>query len=120
MGRHREYGASIPPLAAPLPYALAAEATLPARDYLFVVDVVGHFTAQGAKNRLGRPLDARAEPASHVGRDHVGREQHLVAEVAQLAVERQRLLLEHVERGAADLSLEQGLDERRLLDAGAA
>src|SRR5205807_3236529 len=105
---------------ASLPDALAPEAALPARDDVLVVDVVGDLAAQRAQDRLGGPGDARTEAATHVVGHHVRRKQHPVAEVAQLAVERQRLFLEHVERGAADVALQQRLDQRRLPYAGAA
>src|SRR5205823_2956139 len=83
-----------------LPDARAAEATLPARDDFLVVDVVGDLAAQGPQDGLGRPGDAGAEAAADVVGHHVRREQHPVAEIAQLAVEREWLFLEHVERGA--------------------
>src|SRR4030095_1879964 len=95
-------------------HALAAEAALPARDDVLVVDVVGHLAPQRAQDRRGRPGDTGTETAAHVVRDHVRREQPPVAEVAQLAVERQRLLLEYVEGGAADLTPQPRLDGRRV------
>src|SRR5438093_7970013 len=80
----------IPPLAAltsgGAPHAPAAEAALPARDHLAVVDVVWHVAAQGVQHGLRRPADAGAEPAAHVRRNHVGSQQDLVAEIAELAV----------------------------------
>src|SRR5262249_25952851 len=103
-----------------LPHALAAEAALPARDHFLVVDVVGNLAPEGGQDRLGRPGDAGAQAAAGVVGHHVRREQDAVAEIAQLAVERQRLLLAHVERGAADLALQERLDQGRLVHARAA
>jgi len=101
-----------------LPHAFAREAALPTRDHFLVVDVVGYVAPERAQDRLGRPGDPGAETATDVVRDDVGREQDAVAEVTKLAIERQRLLLEDIERGAADLALQQRLAPRRRSGAG--
>src|SRR5207248_10843302 len=73
-----------------------AEALLPARDDLFVVDVVRNLPPQRKQDGLGAPFDAGLEAAAEVAGDHVRREQYLVPELPEPAARRERLVLEDV------------------------
>src|SRR5436190_18154448 len=99
---------------------LAAEARAPLRRGLGIVNVVRHLAAQRGEGRGRRPRYRGPERSALIGRDHVRREQHAVAEPQNSRAARRRLLGQHVERGARERARLERVAKRVELDDAAA
>src|SRR5262249_11981877 len=97
-------------------HTCAAEALLPARDDLPVVDVVRDAALERGHDRTHRPFDALPQFAAFRIRRGMRRQQHAVAELAQRGIDWQRFFLESVDGGAADAAFVDGLRQRLLVD----